>query len=204
MISEFLGKCSKCKIRVDEALIRKHEEFTDIINKLMVEGHVNRIFHDLLQSAIELFHFNDCHFLQYLNICYNMLDNSDKAKKREVAQLLLKNYDQHRPKFDPAKGNFIHKSIYLSSASHSGATDKIAIYSKLSAILEITLARISYELEMLNEAKEHLDKAKRIMKIAFGNDITEATKKLIFVDDFINGHQPQLCEIDGAYCLYRI
>ena len=106
-------------------------------------------------------------------------------------------------------GNFIHNFIYLSSASHryvkcSGATDKIAIYSKLSAILEITLARISYELEMLNEAKEHLDKAKRIMKIAFGNDITEATKKLIFVDDFINGHQPQLCEIDGAYCLYRI
>ena len=35
-----------------------------------------------------------------------MLDESDKAKKREVAQLLLKNYDQHRPKFDPAKGNF--------------------------------------------------------------------------------------------------
>ena len=110
MISEFLGKCSKCKIRVDEALIRKHEEFTDIINKLMVEGHVNRIFHDLLQSAIELFHFNDCHFLQYLNICYNMLDNSDKAKKREVAQLLLKNYDQHRPKFDPAKGSFLKVS----------------------------------------------------------------------------------------------
>ena len=113
MIREFLGKCSKCKIRVDEALIRKHEEFTDIINKLMVEGHVNRIFHDLLQSAIELFHFNDCHFLQYLNICYNMLDESDKAKKREVAQLLLKNYDQHRPKFDPAKGNFINNFMYL-------------------------------------------------------------------------------------------
>ena len=52
---------------------------------------------------------------------------------------------------------------------------------------------------MLHEAKEHLDKAKRIMKIAFGNDRTEATKKLMLVDDFINGHQPQFCEIDGAY-----
>ena len=37
------------------------------------------------------------------------------------------------------------------------------------------------------------------MKIAFGNDRTEATKKLMLVDDFINGHQPQFCEIDGAY-----
>ena len=52
---------------------------------------------------------------------------------------------------------------------------------------------------MLHEAKEHVDKAKSIMKIAFGNDRTEATKKLMFVDDFINGHQHQFREIEGTH-----
>ena len=51
---------------------------------------------------------------------------------------------------------------------------------------------------MLYEAQYHMDKAKHILKIAFGNDMTEATKKLTYLDDYINGRQSLFREIKGA------
>ena len=88
----------------------------------------------IYHQAMEMFHFLDESFLDFLNLAYayyNGGDENNKKHRLNIAKLILENYQHNRSSLDPT-----------------------------TALLEMAVAKLCSNLNLLKDAEFHINNAK--------------------------------------------
>ena len=124
-------KCSSCGVIIQKEAIEHFFNLQKKINHMIL---TKKMEVQLYHQAMEMIHFLDESFLDFLNLAYayyNGGDENSQNHRLNIANLILKNYQHNRSSLDPT-----------------------------TALLEMAVAKLYSNLNLLNDAEFHINNAK--------------------------------------------
>ena len=135
-----IGKCMDCNFSIDSSMTEKYEEIQNQLRKVEEEYSFEEMFH----QAVALLHPYDNSYMEFLNL-YSAKDEEYQTKNLsnclEISKIKLRHLYRHLPAFE----------------MHIGKE-------------EIQAAKFCCLLDFLDEAEEHINKARNIFEANFGED----------------------------------
>ena len=141
------GKCIDCHHVIDSSAIEKYK----ILKRQLIRAEACQLdqFDELFNNAITVFHPFDIKFMEFLNsYAANEYQSKNYSRCLEMSKMKLSHLYQHVPEFE----------------MHVGSE-------------EIQAADLCCLLGFLDEAEEHIEKAKNILSVVFGEDHPILDKK---------------------------
>lgn len=142
--------CINCNEKLDQEKIDDYEEIKTQIRNFKVEATEDpEIYETIFRRAVKILHSNDKDLLDLLNIIYERYRFASQHEKcYEIGQLILSNFHQNLPCYDPS-----------------------------IALGEIEASFICNKLNLMEEAEIHVKKAEELLQITHGNDHPLVTQR---------------------------
>ena len=141
------GKCIDCGYIVNSSDVEKYK----VLKRQLLRAEANHLdkFDELFENAVIVFHPFDIKFMDFLDFyAKNEYERRNYSRCLEISNMKLSHLNQHVPEFE----------------MHIGSE-------------EIQAANLYCLLGFLDEAEEHIDKAKNILQVVFGEDHPILDKK---------------------------
>ena len=162
------GTCIKCEQKISENWKEKYKKLKKSLNKIIANPDGFGIDDKLYNDAKETFHPFDTVFTEFLNIyIFEQIDAKNYAKCLEMTKFKLAHLYQHLPKYEMNIGDQEIQAAKF--CTFLGKSE-----SKIFCKTEFEREFIS---ELIDEAEEHLAKAKDIFEVIFGKDHPILTKE---------------------------
>ena len=141
------GSCVVCKQKCDSSRIEKYAKLKIELFEEDNEGDGKKVYENdetMFDEAMEIFHPYDEDFIQLLNIYFRIrLSQTNNVEALKICQMILINYHENMP------------------------------FHINTALFEVQAARLSTELNNLDDGESHIKKAKKIFQVIYGNDPNE-------------------------------
>ena len=141
------GKCIECCHIVNSSEVEKYK----VLKRQLLGAEANNLdkFDELFEDAVIVFHPFDIKFMDFLDFyANNEYQRKNYSRCLEISKMKLSHLNQHVPEFDANIGSE-----------------------------EIQAAKLYCLLGFSDEAEEHIDKAKNILQVVFGEDHPILDKK---------------------------
>ena len=149
-VPRVIAKCMECNHSMNSSMIERYEKIQNQLEKASEEEYS---FEETFNQAVDVFHPFDISFMEFLNFHSEKEDYHQNSKNLskclEVSKIKLRHFYQYLPAFHMLIGKE-----------------------------EIQAAKLYYHLDFLGEAEEHINKAKDIFVVNFGEDHPILSKEL--------------------------